>query len=97
MSEADLNVLEALVKTEHWMELRHWVPQLNVLFANYRAMRQRMTEMAVEHLDAVAIAYHDGAKDMRDKCQKVLAGSYDAGAAGLVKSVPLPERTLSLL
>lgn len=97
MSESDLNTLEALIKLEHWKELQNWKLQLNVLFANYRAMRQRMTEMAVENLDSTVIAYHDGAKDMKAKCLHAVERCHDAGAAGLIRSIPLPERALSLL
>lgn len=97
MNEADLKVMEALVKTEHWMAFRHWQKELLSLIADYRYIKQRMTEMAVEHVDAVTIAYHDGAKEMRDRCAKALAGSYDAGAESIVVAMPLPERIISIL
>ncbi len=41
--------------------------------------------------DHVLAAYRDGQRDMRDEAADALASSYDAGAANLVRSLPLPE------
>lgn len=98
MSPADLNVLEALVKTEHWGEFKNWKQELLDLFEDHRAMQKRITELAVARIDAVAEAYHEGARDMRSKCGKALAeGSHGVDAISTVLLVNLPERTLSLL
>ena len=41
--------------------------------------------------DLIRAAYQDGMEDMREIAAAALASSYDAGAANLVRSLPIPE------
>jgi len=41
--------------------------------------------------DLIRAAYQDGMEDMREIAAAALASSYDAGAANLVRSLPLPK------
>lgn len=90
MNEADLKVLEGLVKVEHWNELRYWHTQLDELFREHREMKRLIVTMASDRAEALDAAYKAGANDMRECCARALTGSYDAGAAGTVRALPLP-------
>lgn len=42
-------------------------------------------------IDTHPDSYQAGATAMREKCAKAIENSYDTGAAGLIRAVPLPE------
>lgn len=95
-----LERMEGIVARADWLEwgdLFDMREELAAALADTRKLRQRMTELAIERLDSVMIAYHDGARDMQDKCVQAVERCHDAGMAGTIRSIPLPERNFTLL
>lgn len=98
--EQKLARMEEIVAMNDWLEwgnLFDMREDLAEVLVAFRHMRQRLTDLAVEQLDDVTSAYHDGAKDMQDKCLQAVERCHDAGAAGIIRAIPLPDRIISLL
>ena len=53
-------------------------------------MTQEQLATAKEMLLLIADAYREGMEAMREQAAQALTASYDAGAANLVRSLPIP-------
>ena len=98
--EQALARMEEIVARADWLEwgdLYDMREDLAAALADTRTLRQRMAGIALERLDSLMHAYHDGAKDMQDKCVQAVERCHDAGMAGTIRSIPLPERDFTLL
>ena len=53
-------------------------------------MTQEQLEAVKHMLRVIAVVYREGMVEMREQAAQALAASYDAGAASLVRSLPIP-------
>lgn len=99
-SDQALERMEGIVARADWLEwgdLYDMREELAAALADTRKLRQRMAGIAIERLDSLMHAYHDGARDMQDKCVQAVERCHDAGMAGTLRSISLPERNFTLL